>query len=235
MMRTIVATVCFWTITAALAVAQIPGSLNTANWTAYRQIKEVYKATPENISKEGTYLKLAGFHLGMNPQYSLAAPIATKLENKLVSVKMKFEGEFVSPEASFISLSLLGTSAQTIFWNQPCYALLLKSNKIEVQKHGKGTNPNFQIKYADFPSLGFKTFPIGKEVKVTFGIIREGAFPRWIVKINDVELFNGLDNKYGQTIRPNPNNLFIIGLFATNKEISGDDTSRSSLSISSIE
>lgn len=224
----------------AMGVAQVAAAapsplLDAKNWVAYKNVKDQYLQAQENIIQEKDGLKLLGFHLGGNPQYSLSAPLVAQFQNKLITVKFKFEGELVSPEASFIAFAVLPTSAQTIFWNQQCYAFLLKNNKVEIQKHGRGTNPNFQVKYEDFPGLGFKTLPVGKELTVSYGVIREGAFPRWVIKINGVEIFNGLDNKYGQTVRANPNNILIVGLFATNKEIAGDDSSKSSITIYNIE
>ncbi len=225
----------FMALVSNAAFGQVNEALDPKNWESYRKIKEDRIKMDDTITADGSALKLSGFHLGINSQYALKSSVASKFTNKMVTIKMRFDGEFVGADSSFIALGLLGTSAQTEIWNQPCYALLFKSTKIEIQKHGKGTNPNFTIKYSDFPALGFKTFPVGKEVKVSYGIIQEGRTPRWIIKINDVEIFNGLDNKYGQSVKANPNNVFLVGLFATNKEISGNIDSNSSLTITSME
>ena len=214
--------------------AQVAHTLDAKNWTGWKEDNKVMISKPENVKQEGSALRLMGYHLGGNPQYALKADVAKTFANKMVTAQVKFTGEFVSADASFLAFAQRISSAQTIFWSQPSYCVLFKGTKIEVQKQGKGVNPNLVFRYADFPTLGFKTFPVDQEVKVSFGVITAGSFPRVVVKVNDVAVCDFLDNKYGQTVRPNDNNLFIVGLFATNKEDANNPNPNSSLLITSL-
>ncbi|MBN2656008.1 MAG: hypothetical protein JXR86_03040 [Spirochaetales bacterium] len=209
--------------------------MDIANWKAYKAVESRMEEQPENIEATSEGLKLSGFHLGGNAQYSLASSVANEFKDELITMKMIFDGEFVSPDASFIFLALRGTSESTIFWSQQCYAFLFKGTKIEVQKHGRGTNPNHQLNYSEFSELGFDKFPVGEEVEIKYGVINNGRIPEWVLYINGVEIFRGPDNRYGQRVNYNPNMLLQVGMCATNKEVLGDNTSRSSLLITSIE
>lgn len=210
-------------------------AMNPENWTAYKAVESRMEEQPGNITATAEGLKLSGFHLGGNAQYSLGSPIASRFEDKMITMKIVFNGEFISPDASFIFLALRGTSASTIFWSQPCYAFLLKETKVEIQKHGRGTNPNLAFNYSQFPQLGFTSFPVGKEVEIRYGVINNGRIPEWALYINGIEIYRGPDNRFGQRVNYNPNMLLQVGMCATNKEILGDDTSKSSLLIKSIE
>lgn len=224
----------FLAIVSGFCFAEAKGYLDPGNWTAGVNKSGSMKANPTAITKEANGLKLAGFYLGKEAQYALKSELAKDFENKLISITVNFNGEFVGGDSSFLALAMRASSPLTIFWNQQCYALLFKSSQLEIQKHGKGTNPNIVFKYSDLPALGFKTFPIGKPVKITYGIVKEGSFPQMVVKVNGVEVAKILDNRYGQTVKPAPNNVFLVGVIATNKEAPGDDTSRSSLTITDL-
>lgn len=215
--------------------AQANPYLDPKNWVGAMNVSRQMVDNPSGVSQQGGALKLAGFHLGKEAQYSLNSELSKTLENKLVTLSINLNGEFVGADSSFLALVRLASSPKTIFWSQQCYAVLFKGTQIEVQKHGKGTNPNLVYKYSDFPALGFKTFPVNQLVKVTYGIVKDGPFPRMSVKLNGVEICNVLDNKYGQTVRPMPNNIFAVGVIATNKEAAGSVASASSLLISNFE
>lgn len=236
-LKKIVVAVCLVASVVSIAAAQANPYLDIKNWSGsvMQPGGRGLKVNPEGIVKDGTGLKMAGFHLGREAQYSLNTDLAKNFEDKLVTLTVKLDGEFVAADASFLAFVQRGSSPNSIFWSQPCYALLFKADKIEVQKHGKGTNPNLTYKYSDFPAVGFKAFPIGKPVKVSYGIIKKGSFPTMIVKINGVEICSVVDSRYGQTVRPAPNNVFMISIIATNKEVSGDLATRSSLTVSNIE
>ncbi len=230
-----IASVLVLTLVSVMAsFAQVPEVVKASNWEGTSIVAGKRKAVPDYIAQSSNSLKLMGSYVSTESIYGLKAALSKQFENKLVDYKLTFNGDFTSGEASFIALVQRGSSVGSIFWQQQCYALLLKGDKIEVQKHGKGNNPNLTFRYADFPALGFKTFPIGQEVTVSYGIIQEDRFPRMIVKINGVEMVSVLDNKYGQTVRPNPNNRLLVGMISTNREDRNDLSPKSHILIHSI-
>jgi hypothetical protein len=220
-------------LSVATLAAQANPLLDPKNWTAGVVIDKVMNANPTGVTQDNGGLRLGGFNLGKEAQYSLSSSNAAAFANKLITVTMNLTGDFVGTDYSFLSLVLRGSSPLTIFWSQPCYNINIKKTKVEVQKHGKGVNPNLIFNYADFPALKFKEFPIGQPVQVSFGVVKDAAFPRMVVKINGVVICNALDNKFGQTVKVMPNNVFMIDVVATNKD-DGSGESKSNLYVTSI-
>jgi hypothetical protein len=222
-----------------------PATLDIGNWTGYWAANKVMTANPGSLAQDGDALKVAGYSLGLNAQYALKTVLSVPFDNKPVHLRMSFEGEFLGADtgigftssSSYIVIALRAPSDRTIFWSQPCYAFLLWENQASIQKYGKGsifTDPIWVAKYSDFLAIGFKTFPIGKDVDVVVSAVNEGPIPRLSLKVNGVEMINAPDNKNGQVVRTGAKEFLIVGTSATNKSV-GDRVSQSSVTISRLD
>ena len=246
-----IAIVAAVTVTAqATAIAQQPSEyLDSKNWTPIVALDFNILPNPGGIVNTADGLRLDGYfpqidtnHPAKNAEYTLNSKLSQNFENKLVDFTVVFDGEFADKDntVSFLAFGMRANNPNYLIWGQPAYAVYFSENTFILHKFGKGQQyefdpTDFVIPYSRFPALGFNSFPKQKEIKITYGVVNEGAFPRIILKINDVQVLNKLDNKNGPTIKNNPNNVFAIALVGTNKRVAGDETSHSNLLIKSID
>lgn len=217
--------------------------LDPSLWTAIVRYNNVTLPYPAGITAEDGGLRFEGFYAqpgdkkrtDKRAQYTIPNSVFNTID-KVVNTEVVFDGEFVDvpDDQSFIGVILRGNSQKDMFNGQVCYTILFKNSYIIVQKWSKGTSTYDQVLYSKFSKLGFKNFPAKIPLKLGTGIVTKDGVPRFIVRINDIEILNLPDNRNSLTIKANPDSVFGYFLVGTNKEIPGSTKSGSSLLIKSI-
>ncbi len=196
---------------------------------------------PDGISGDGTYLNLKGYQSGGNVQYAYMD--TEELHNKIIKMKLKFDGEMVYPDASFISFVFRANSySSKFFWDESCYAILIKGGKVEAHKFPQRVSGV----YNNLGGSSGKT-PIVKNLETPFtpglydievGAV-DGISPNTgkeavnlILRINGKEVLNEWDDS-GRTPILTNKGYFMIALCATqaDSDVAGDSTSKSSVTI----
>ncbi len=88
----------------------------------------------EGISGDGKSVKLNGYQSGHNVSYVYTD--LDELHNKIIKFRMVFDGSLPNVDASFIAFGLRVPEYSTkFFWDANCYSILIKGQRVEVQKH----------------------------------------------------------------------------------------------------
>ncbi len=198
-------------------------------------------AHPEGISGDGTYLNLKGYQTGGNVQYAYMD--TEELHNKIIKMKLKFDGEMAYPDASFIAFVFRAKGySSKFFWDESCYAILIKGGKVEAQKFPQRVSGVYNnlggpsgktpiVKNLDTPfTPGLYDIEVGAVDGISPNSGKEAV--NLILRINGKEVLNEWDDS-GRTPILTNKGYFMIALCATqaDSDIAGDTTSRSSVTI----
>ncbi len=198
-------------------------------------------AHPEGISGDGTYLNLKGYQTGGNVQYAYMD--TEELHNKIIKMKLKFDGEMAYPDASFIAFVFRAKGySSKFFWDESCYAILIKGGKVEAQKFPQRVSGVYNnlggpsgktpiVKNLDTPfTPGLYDIEVGAVDGISPNTGKEAV--NLILRINGKEVLNEWDDS-GRTPILTNKGYFMIALCATqaDSDIAGDTTSRSSVTI----
>lgn len=200
------------------------------------------ESNQDGIEGDGTKLTLKGYNAGANAQYAYVDMNA--LHNKMIRFKLKFDGEFYDPEASFITFVFRSASfSSKMFWDESCYTLLLKGGKVEANKYPatyQGTNNQLGGSKGNIPLLKKleKPFTPGT-YELEVGAL-DGTSPasgkesvNLVMKINGKEVINVWDDT-GRTPIIKRKGYFMVSLCATQTD-NGSKDSRSSVTIYPVE
>ena len=196
------------------------------------------KSYQEGITGDGTFLNLKGFSYGDNAQYAYVDQ--DEFHNKLIKIKLKFDGEMVNPSSSFIAFAFRSTGySAKMFWNYDCYSILIKGGQIEAQKlpaRKNGVNNNLGGSKGNTPivvpletpfTAGTYDIEVGALDGISPATNKEAV--NLILRINGKEVLNVWDDS-GRTPIIKNKGYFIIALCNTNADM-GDNESHSSVTI----
>lgn len=227
----------------AFALSAQVNFLDPTIWQAATVLNSKYLKVSEGVSLQGEALKLDGYYMepidgsrkGKDAQYILDPKVENAVDKEVV-IEGQLDGElYPDPERSFIAFVHRADSSDTLFKSQPCYAIRFLGSYMEVEKYNRGTSNFLPQNYASYPKLGFTVLPKKTPLKFSTTVRQEGASVRIIVKLNDIELYNALDNRNGVTVKAKPESRFMVGLIGTNRETPGTVQAGSSFLITKFE